>query len=260
VFLSTLIAQLGLHVPYVDPALVGTVIFPSSDLPFVVQTKDGKSITYSKAAVLKQADVTFHPAKPLLGPVDFGLLVATGAAMGDASSFDVEAASAYTEPSETLGTEYYDTYTLTFGTGGGAITIRPDKDGIVLKPVIEMNPISPAMEPTRNYRIKKVTGTVEFRPIDMDCDTFYQNFAALSGTKAAILGGPITGTGAQLVIQSATGGVASGKLKCVIPMVSRSKGGIEASITNPRVQKVTLQIEQTYSAGAWQPLLTFSPL
>jgi hypothetical protein len=261
VFLSTLIAQLGLFVPYLDPALVGTTIFPASDLPFVVQTKDGKSITYSKAAIGKMPDVVFHPAKRLLGSAEFTLLVATGAAMGASASYDAEAASAYTEPAETLGTEYQDTYSMTFGTGGGAITLVADKDGITVKPTVKLEEIQPGMEPTRNYRITEVGCTVEFRPLTMDCDTFYQTFAQLStGTNAPVLGGPIASTGAQLVIQSATGASGSGKLKCTIPMVSRSKGGIEASNKNPRIAKVTLEAQQTYSAGAWQPLLSFAAL
>jgi len=260
VFLPTLIAQLGLFVPYLDPAAVGTTIFPGTDLPFVVQTKDGKSITYSKAAITKMPEIILHPAKRLLGNTEFSLLVATGAAIGASASYDAEAASSYTEPAETLGNEYYDMYSMTFGTGGAAITLVADKDGISIKPVIKVEEIQPGMEPTRNYRITDVTCSVEFRPLTMDCDTFYGTFAQLSATGAPVLGGPISSNGAQLVISSSTGGVGSGKLKITLPMVSRSKGGIEASNKNPRIAKVTLEAQQTYSAGAWQPLLSIAAL
>jgi len=127
VFGTSLAGQLAAYFPWTNPKTqLGTQIFPASDLPFVINLRDGKIVTYSAAAVTKMPAMTFAPDKPLIGGVEWTSLIADGAAFGDASALSAVSSGSYTEPEWDPSDELFDTYTMSLGTTtsltGGATT------------------------------------------------------------------------------------------------------------------------------------------
>ena len=253
-FASSIAALFAALVPYYDPAnQLGAWIFPGTDLPAVIQQKDGKSITFPAAAITKMPALTFAPDKPLFGACELTALLAAGAIPGAAASHDTVATSAYTEPALNAADQLYDRYSLTLGTGGGALVVDTDKDGIVFTPSAKLGASKPAMSTTQNYRIEEIAGTIEFTPRNIDVDTFYSTFFPQQGANVA-LGAPINAIGQQLVIA----GSAAGKAKLTIPMVTPSPGGgpqFSNKADKLRIKKVKLDAVLNYNSG-WQPLFT----
>lgn len=130
------------------------------------------------------------------------------------------------------------------------LPIVADKDGIKFTPVATPEWIKPAQEPTRDARLVKVAATLEFRPHNMDVDDFYSIYFPETvqqlGESFEQLGYPANITGAK-----------SGGLNLLMPTVTRAKSGQEFSTKTPRQDKVVLDVIDTYSGGAWQPLFTF---
>jgi len=116
VFGTSLSGQLAAYFPWTNPKTqLGTQIFPASDLPFVINLRDGKIVTYSAAAVTKMPAMTFAPDKPLIGGVEWTSLIADGAALGDDSALSAVSSGSYTEPEWNASDELFDTYTLSVG-------------------------------------------------------------------------------------------------------------------------------------------------
>lgn len=117
VFGTSLSGQLAAWFPWTNPKTqLGTQVFPASDLPFVVNLRDGKIITYSGAALTKMPVMSLAPNKPLIGPVEWTALVATGAKVGDTAALSAVSSGSYTEPQWDPTDELFDTYTLSLGT------------------------------------------------------------------------------------------------------------------------------------------------
>jgi hypothetical protein len=133
------------------------------------------------------------------------------------------------------------TVTLTFA----PLPIIADKDGSEFEPTCALEPVTPASEPTRDFRQGEVKGIFRFRPHNMDVDTFYATYfpetTQALGMSIDQLGFPLTVTGAN-----AAGVVLT------IPLVSRVKSGHDFSLKNPRTDKVELQAIDT----AGNPLFT----
>jgi hypothetical protein len=147
VFGTSLSGQLAAYFPWTNPKTqLGTQIFPASDLPFVINLRDGKIVTYSAAAVTKMPAMTFAPDKPLIGGVEWTSLIADGAALGDASALSAVSSGSYTEPQWDPSDELFDTYTLSVGsttsltsgatTNGSTSVTVASTDGVMVGQVI----------------------------------------------------------------------------------------------------------------------------
>ncbi|GEM_PF-2928287 len=131
------------------------------------------------------------------------------------------------------------------------LTVVTDKDGITFTPNCVLDPVKPAMEPTRDYRQGMLTGTLSFRPHNIDVDTFYSTYFPET---ADVLGGSVE---QAQTCQANITGAKSGGLNLVIPLVRKAKAGHEFSTKNPVTDKVELEAIQAYQSSAWQPLFTF---
>lgn len=241
--LLTQLALLG----YFDPALVGTPVYGSSNLPLVVQTKDGRSLTFPKAALSKPSKLTLGPKAHLFGPCEFETLLPEAYIIGETGGYAIDASSAYTEPDIADTDEYFAPFTCTYGNGSTAII--PDKIGVIITPEVKINFIDPGMEPTRNGTFIDVSLTIEFVPLTCTTAVFYQTLAQLVGSGAAAIGGIIAG--ASLTFSDANG-VGSGGLNLFIPNAGRIQGGVRYANDNARVETLKFQSIQQYGATANQ--------
>jgi hypothetical protein len=239
-----------MFMPYIDPAVFGNPAFPATNLPFVVQAKDGRSLTFGKSAIRKPAEMTLCPNTHMWGEAEFGLLLPEQYAIGDAGSCAVDAASAYTEPNISNSDEYFGAFSMQFGTG--PLAIIPDKVGIRIINEVTLDWIKPGMEPTRQAVIMKVGLTIEVVPITCTTTQFYSTLAILAGSGAGLIGGPVVG---GVITIADLRGSGSGGLQLVIPNAARVTGGVRYAQDGSRVNTIKFSSQQQYGATASQTII-----
>jgi len=140
--LSGMLAALWPYTTIDGTSGLGSQIFPASDLPFVINLRDGTVLTSGGCAVTKLPAMTFSPQKPLCGAVEWTALVADGSVLGDASALLAKSSASYTEPAWDPSDELLDTYTLALGrttsltsaalTNGSAVGSCASTDGLLV--------------------------------------------------------------------------------------------------------------------------------
>jgi hypothetical protein len=261
VFLANLGAMLSAFVPYTNPLAIGSLLRPASDLPFVAHLRNGGTgnagltLTAYAAMLTKMPKLTFAPDKPLFGDAELTFLQALGTNAGDMASLLATATASYTEPSFTPSNEYYDRYTFTLGalsTNDDPFTVITDPEGVEVELDATLSPVKPSQEPTRDFKLEKLTAKLRFRPWNMDADTWYATYMPETGSENE-LGQTIDQQGYQANIVGANAAGANALLPCV----TRSKSGLKFSRKDPRIDKVELDVIQYNDPeNGWQPLIT----
>jgi hypothetical protein len=247
--LATLITKLF---PY-KPSMVGQLIFPGTDLPAVIQTKDGRSITFAAAALTKMPDVTFAPGEDLFGDFELTCLIENEA---DASSDDthaVEASSTYTEPSFDPLTIIAARYTFAWGETAPFDDIETDEKGVSLKPSVTFEELQTQRDGLLNMRIKEVTSELSFLPVNLDSEDFW-DLIKPQGSSAG-RGKPMGSRG--LAFTATPLGSGAGRPSLSVPLAVPTKGANQFG-SGPRVGEVTLACEQKSVTGTISDLFTLS--
>jgi len=233
-FAGSLAALLAALVPY-QPSMRGTLIFPSSDLPLVIQTQEGKSITFAAAALTQMPELTFAPDKEFFGTVEFTCLIANETAPDDAAAFFTLADSAYVEPSMDPLDILFDLYTLVWGATPSAPFdgIETDEAGITFTPKVTFKERRTASRRLYNFMIDDVTAEVKFVPENVT----ETNWAALIKTQGTGYGpGKLRGSFADVLTIA---GSATGKARLTIPLAAGEAAPLRFS-ADSRVGQVTM--------------------
>jgi hypothetical protein len=238
--------------PY-QPSMRGQLIFPSTDLPAVIQTQAGRSITFSSAALTKMPEITFAPDKVFFGRAELTCLIKNNAASSDADAFVTVANSAYTEPALNPLDILFDLYTVTYGTGTPAApfnSIETDEGGVRFAPTVDLTPRKTARRGTYNMMIDGVSAEVRFTPENITEADWYDVLMKLDGT--GVTRGKLRGVlGDQLTVT----GSGTGKARLTIPLAAAEDGGVRFG-SDSRVSEVTMAAHRKANAGVLQPLFT----
>src|ERR1043166_4603455 len=122
-----------------QPGDRGKLIFPSTHLPAAVQAADGKSVTYSAAAITKMPQVVFSAMKQLLGRAELTCLRKNNTAGSNASAFDVVANSPYAVPALDPANIIIEPWTCAWGSTSPFSSMETE-DGIIFEPVVDLQP------------------------------------------------------------------------------------------------------------------------
>ncbi len=185
-----------------QPSQRGQLLFPSADLPLVIQTKAGNSITFAAAALSQPPVVTFTTQKALFGPVEWTTLLAGGATGSTAGDYVTIAPSAYVAPSITPANIVTGRYTVTWGATptGNMANIRTEA-GFTVTVRYNWTPV-PDDGQIVNYLLDSVTVEVSFTPINLTETDLLSSLMPMdgpgtgAGTSRSGVGGPLTITGA----------------------------------------------------------------
>lgn len=238
--LATLITKLF---PY-TPAMIGQLIFPSSDLPAVIQTKDGRSITYAAAAITRMPTVTFSPEEDLFGDFELTCLLANEADATEDDSHVVEASSAYTEPTLDPLTIIAARYAFAWGATSPFDAIETNEAGVVLTPSVTFDDLLTQRDGLINMRIREVTATLGFTPVNLASDDFY-SLVIPQGSSA----GRGKAMGSRGLAFTATPlGSGAGRPSLNVPLAVPTKAPLQFG-GGPRVGEVTLACEQKATSG-----------
>jgi len=237
--------------PY-DPGDIGTRIFPGTDLPAVIQTKGGRSITYAAAALYTPPPLRFAPNRPLFGDMELLCLRKNNTAATETDAHVVDASSAYSQPNLDPLDIVSSAYSLAFGSDSPLNAIETDEEGIAAELKVEFEDRKTARDGLLNAQIKNVELIVKFTPENIDSEAFNDSLLVTDGTTAG-RGKLLSGRGKQLTIT----GVAPGAPILTIPLAAAPTGSLRFS-GQSRVGEVTLQAQRKATAGVLQDLYAFT--
>lgn len=193
--------------PYSNPVL-GSGIFPATDLPLQVHGNDSSLDTHPAAALVQMPQMIFHPNKTLVGQLKFlalrsttGGVVNPWSAAGSLRTF-ANTGGTFADAGFTgAGGIPTQDYTLTWA-GIGSWTAVEFYDGLTFEPKVEFVDDNVAVHGLLNKRIKSVGGMLRGIPIGqtraaIDTALQLQGTGAVRGASGAAKAAAVTVTGAD---------------------------------------------------------------
>lgn len=239
----------GTLFPY-QPGMLGQVIYPTTDVPLVIQTAAGKSITFPAAALTKSPTIQWAGNKTIYGPAEFTMLRRMDQASTAAGSMYTIANSAYTEPALNPQLILTAAATLNFGTLND---IQTEEDGVTFTTNYTLTPRRTSKYGLTNYQITAVSATVEFTPEGLTETDLYNSLHPLQGAGTG-RGQSLAGIGGALSVTS----VATGGPVLSMALAAPTKSSLRFDPKMGRVGRVTLQALRANTAGVLQPLFALS--
>lgn len=256
--LASVLAKLfkfGGKVGIVEGQGVGKKLFPSTDLPLVIQTSNGgtsdlgQSITFSAAALQQPPELTFGANLPLFGQAEWLALRKDNTAATDAAAHVAVADSTFTEPSFSPTNINNTTYTLAWGSSGSPFTgIECDENGVKVKVTYAWQERKTWTDGLIQLQLSDVQVEASFTPINFDAANFHNTFLLQDGASAG-RGKLLSSRGAQLTITGATAGDPLLILPSCVPITGPTRFG-----ANSRVGEVTLRAQ--YGASSTLSITT----
>ena len=234
--------------PY-QPDMRGIELFPdSADLPFIIQTTAGKSMTFAKAALMESPSISFTPTKAMFGAAKWTCLRATGTTGSTAGNFVTIATSAYTAPAITPSAILTGRYVLSFGDGAVApMNNIQFKDEVAFSVKIGTKPIM-VQGVIVGYWLDSVTAQVTFEPVNLSESDLYASLEPMDGTGSGA-GTDVSGLGGALTVT----GQATGQPILTFPLGFASDSSLKFA-TDGRVGKITVEAMRKAVSGVLQPL------
>ena len=234
--------------PY-DPSMIGQLVMPDADQPAVIQTRDGKEITYPASFLSKEPDVNFAANTDIFGDFELTCLRAIGADVTDPDDVAAVADSEFAAPSLDPLTRIRSPYSVAWGNTTPFDAIEVSKAGVKFNVNTKLAPVEPDLSGLINMRIESVEAAAKFTPLNLDIEDFL-NFVQLASAKAGV--GQILGLrGQQLTVASTK----VGDPKLIIPLAVPDEGPLGFDLKS-RVGEVTLQANRASVGGVLQALFT----
>lgn len=181
---SNLAALMAWLYPY-SSGMVGQLIFPAVDVPAVIQTRDGRSVTYPASAITKMPDASFAGNEDIFGEFE---LTCLSAYMGDPTNpVDVvlEQASAYTPPAMDPLARLRAPYAVAWGSTAPFNAIQTSKAGVKFTAGVKLSPVEVDLFGRVNFRIEEVDASAKFNPMNLTSEDFF-NFVLMASENAGI--------------------------------------------------------------------------
>lgn len=228
---------------------IGKLLFPGTDLPFVIQTSNGgtddagQSLTFAAVAAQQPPELTFGANMPLFGECEWSGLRKNNTAASDAAAHVVVADSAYAEPSFSPGDINNTTYTMSWGASGAPFTgIECDENGVKVKITYSWKDLPTWRDGVIQRRLTDVQVEVRFTPINFDAANFYNTFLQMDGASAG-RGKLMAARGLPLTIMGASAGDPKLILPSCVPVSGATRFGGDS-----RVGEVTLRSEYGFAS------------
>ena len=237
--------------PY-GATVVGASVFTGTDKPLVIQSVDGKTYTFSAAAVTKMPTITASAIKTLIGEVEFSCLRTNNTAWTGAKSIVTIASNAFSDVSFIPTNVLTQAYSLAWGSSPWASF--ESKDGVVVDFSLSLNPIETDSEGIVDYRFEKLGVTAKLTPLGVT-DANIASALIIQGTGAGrgrSLGyaGIGAAASADLVITGAASGVIT------VKQAAMKRAGYQFGPVAIRTGELEFVATRAVTAGVLSPLFT----
>lgn len=216
-----------------------STVLGGANLPAVIQTADGRSITFSAAFLTKMPDITFAPNTEIFGEFELTCILAENGSFATLNNFISEGASAFTEPVLDPTTIVSQRYVLSWGSTAPFNDIETTEDGIVLSAEVDTQELITQRDGLLDWRINDVTAEVKFTPVNVSSSDFTSLITAVQ--RGDMLGA----IGLQLTCEQVTG-TGGPKLvaQCAVPISKSLQFGDE-----PRTGEVTMRLDRKFTTS-----------
>lgn len=246
--LATLLSKLF---PY-QPGNVGQLIFPSTDKPAVIQTKDGKAVTFAAAAITDMPELQFAPNRDLIGEFELTCLRENETTGSDEDAHAEVGDNAYVEPTLDPLTLISCRYGIAWGSTPPFDAIETDENGLRFKAAASFAELKTMRDGLINMRLTGVNANARFVPVNLDCDDFINALMFTDGASAG-RGKMLGARGFELSVY----GEGAGNPTLLLPLTTPKTGSQQfAQGESPRVGEVQMEAQRKYQSSALQPLYT----
>lgn len=233
--------------PYATKNL-GDSIFGAVDVPLVIQTRDGKTITFRAAAITSMPDIRLSATNTLIGQVELTCLGTDNMAWTVDESLVAVGANAWADVSFSSANVKTQPYSAAWGASAPWDDFA-SMEGFTVSFDLSVQPVMVDSEGTIDMTFGDLTVRCACRPIGIT----EANLIAAAGLQGTgNFRGRSLNTGAQDLVISGTGVTVTLKGAAL-----RSSGMVFGS-TSPRIGGVEFVATRTYSAGVAQPLFTLA--
>lgn len=230
-----------------QPSNRGALLFPGTDLPLAIQTKNGgtsdlgQSITYSAAAISQPPELQFAANRPLFGAVEFTCLKKNSTAGTATNAFVVVADSTYSEPTLDPTGILNTTYTVAWGSSFTGI--ETDEEGVRVATRYEWTEMKSANDGLLNFRLEAVTQEIRFRPTNVEADDIHDSILLTDGSSAG-RGKLLTARGETLTVTGAATGDPLFTVQRAVPTTAPTIYGADL-----RSGEIVMRAQRRYNSG-----------
>lgn len=222
---------------------IGVSIFTASDLPLVIKTLDGKTITFKAAAITKCPDIILSATKTRWGECTFTCIGSDNTAWTVADSLAAVASVAFSDTSFDPAAIKTEPVTAAWG-GSSPWNSFQTAEGFVVSTELGFQNIEIDTDGLVDMTLSKIAVRAKARPVGI---TEAQLLTALNIQGAGNARGKSL-SGADLVITPTTGVI-------TVKGAALHMGGYEFGAATLRIGEVEWVATRTLSVGVVQPLM-----
>lgn len=238
------------YFPY-TVAEIGASIFPTVDLPLVIQTLAGQSYTFARAAMIKMPSLKLSATDTLFGEMTFLCILKSATDFVTPASQLVIASSAFSDATFDETKIASPGFTAAYGTSPYAAMESLDGFSVEI-----------GMDIIRDYvdrfgivgaRLKSLSATAKFTPVGLT-EAQWATLINLDGATVAIPGQSVAKSDTDLVI---TGGTTPLAISITLHKAGIVNMGLNFG-EKPRLGELDFVTKRTWTTGAANPLYTFA--
>jgi hypothetical protein len=238
---------LGVLLPY-GSYNIGDSVFGATDVPLVIQTRDGKRLTFSAAAVTKMPDIDLSTGRTLFDQVEFTAIGADNTDWTAATSLITTSSTAFSDTTFASANIKTQPYTAAWG-GSSPWSSFQSMDGFKISFDLALSDVETDSDGLVDKTITNLGVRCRCRPMGI---TEAQLIAALGLQNTGNSRGRSLNAGSNSMVISGTG------VSVTLAGAQMKGGGMQFGTQTPRIGEVEFVATRTFSSGVANPLFTVS--
>ena len=227
---------------------IGDSVFTSSDVPLVIQTRDGKRLTLSAAAVTSMPDIVLSAGQTLVGPVEITGIGTDATEWTTDNSIITVASQAFSDTGFSSSAIKTQPYTAAWG-GSSPWSSFQSMDGFRVSFDLGLSEIVTDSDGLVDMTVRDLAVRCRCRPMGI---TEAQLVTALKLQGTGNSRGRSLNSGSNSLVITGTG------VSVTLTGAALKVGGMEFGTTTPRIGEVEFVATRTFSTGVANALFTLA--
>ena len=244
-------AHLNAHFPYSAASIGQSVFNPAggADLPLVIQTLAGETITYPRAAITKLPTLNLKATDAPLGEMTFTALPASAGQLTSSTVIKTNATASFADTTFDPARIFSAAYQAAWGSTS-PFSAMISADGFEFSVDISLKPVTVDMWGVVDMYLESIVASAKFAPANLN-ETQLDTLLAVQGSSAILPGMSLANAGTDLVITSTP-------LNVTLKNAGPKDAEYIYTVGQHRFQGMTFMNKRTFTAGAANPLWSFT--
>jgi hypothetical protein len=227
---------------------IGDSVFGGTDVPLVIQTRDGKRLTFSAAAVTQMPDIDLSAGRTLIGPVEITAIGADNTDWTGATSLVAVSSIAFSDTTFASANIKTQPYTAAWG-GSSPWSSFVSMDGFKVNFDLSLADVETDSDGLVDKTISNLGVRCRCRPMGI---TEAQLISALGLQSTGNSRGRSLNAGSNSLVITGTG------VSVTLAGAQMKGGGMQFGPQTPRIGEVEFVATRTFSSGVANALFTLS--